>query len=46
MNLAFRPRHPHVYTRFYRLRRVMTAAVAAALLVATTALVGRMLSGI
>lgn len=41
-----RPRYPHVYTRYHRARRVLTAAIAAAAAIAATAIVGKLMSGV
>lgn len=40
-----RPRYQHVYARYHKARRVLTAAIAAAALVAATAAAGKILSG-
>ncbi|MCA0457039.1 MAG: hypothetical protein LCI00_23915 [Chloroflexi bacterium] len=41
-----RPRYPHVYTRYHRVRRVLTAAIAAAAAIAATAVAGKIISGV
>ena len=43
--VSHRPRYQHVYARYHRARRVLTAAIAAAALVAATAAAGKLLSG-